>query len=91
VRLFARYRALYYSLGDELGIAETSSFWDFDLSPSSLHDMREWLKMQYASLPALNREWGTEFARWNEVMLLTTHDALMHHEADTPTLLEGET
>ena len=34
------FRPLYYSLGDEPGIAETAAFWDFDLSAPSLQGMR---------------------------------------------------
>jgi hypothetical protein len=76
VHLFAPYRPLYYSLADEPGIAETSSFWDFDLSPSSLRGMRAWLKAQYSTLDALNREWGTAFGHWDDVTPMTTREAV---------------
>jgi beta-galactosidase GanA len=29
---------------------------------------RQWLEEQYGTLAALNREWGTHFARWKDVM-----------------------
>ena len=58
----SRYHPLYYSLGDETGIADLTAFFDFDLSPGSLAGMREWLREGYGSLEALNAEWGTDFA-----------------------------
>jgi hypothetical protein len=71
-----RYRPLYYSLGDETGIADLSAFWDFDLSPGSLAGMRVWLRQAYGSLAALNAEWGTQFANWGDVRPATTRDAM---------------
>ena len=76
VRAFAPYRPLYYSLADEPGIAQTSSFWDFDLSEHSLSGMRDWLKAQYGTLAALNRQWGADFAAWDRVMPMTTREAV---------------
>jgi len=70
------YRPLYYNLGDETGIADLAAFWDFDLSETSLTAMREWLKERYGSLTALNREWGSEFARWEQVEPMTTREAV---------------
>ncbi len=72
----ARYRPLYYSLGDETGIADLSAYWDFDLSPGSLAGMRVWLHQTYGSLAALNAEWGTAFARWDDVRPETTRQAM---------------
>ena len=76
VRGQMRYRPLYYSLGDETGIADLSAFWDFDLSPGSLAGMRVWLRQTYGSLAALNAEWGTRFADWNDVHPATTREAM---------------
>jgi len=42
VRALQPYQPLYYSLGDETGIADLSAFWDFDFSEASLTAMREW-------------------------------------------------
>ena len=72
VRIYAPYRPLFFNLGDETGIADLSAAWDFDFSASSLSGMRLWLKEQYGTLAALNREWGTHFARWRDVMPPTT-------------------
>ncbi len=70
------YRPLYYSLGDETGIGDLAAFWDFDFSAASLAGMREWLHEGYGSLAALNRQWGTAFDTWNEVMPMTTDEAI---------------
>jgi len=76
VRALHPYRPLYYSLGDETGIGDLSAFWDFDFSDFSLAAMREWLKSDYHSLAALNRQWGTAFQGWDEVVPMTTDDAM---------------
>jgi Beta-galactosidase len=81
VRQESRFHPLYYSLGDETGIADLSSFWDFDFSPVSLAGMRVWLQGQYGTLDALNAEWGTHFTTWNEVRPETTIQA-MHRTDD---------
>ena len=72
----SRYHPLYYNLGDETGIADLSAFWDFDLSPGSLAGMRTWLRQRYGTLAALNAEWGSHFATWNDVQPETTREAM---------------
>ena len=72
VRMLRPYRPLYYDLGDETGIADLSAFWDFDFSEPSLRAMRVWLREIYGGLDALNREWGTQFQRWADVIPPTT-------------------
>src|ERR1700722_6738320 len=69
-------RPIDYSLADEAGIADLAAAWDFDFSPASLAGMREWLRGQYGSLDALNREWGTGFVGWNDVVPITTTSAM---------------
>ena len=64
-------RPLYYSLGDETGIADLAAYWDFDYSPVSLEVFRHWLESHYGSLEALNRQWDTSFQEWRDVMPLT--------------------
>jgi hypothetical protein len=76
VRALHPYRPLYYSLGDETGIGDLAAFWDFDLSDFSLAAMREWLKDEYPSLAALNQQWGTAFRGWDEVVPMTTDEAM---------------
>lgn len=76
VRAYAPYRPLYYNLADEAGIADLTAAWDFDFAPASLAALRVWLKQRYATLAALNREWGTRFSDWDAVMPMTTDAAL---------------
>ena len=76
VRALHPYRPLYYSLGDETGIGNLAAFWDFDLSDHSLAEMRNWLRQQYGSLDALNRQWTSGFASWDDVVPMTTDEAL---------------
>jgi hypothetical protein len=75
VRSQLPYRPLYYSLGDETGIADLSAYWDFDLSPDSLAGMRDWLRQRYPSLAALNAQWGSHFHSWGQVVPMTTSEA----------------
>src|SRR6202034_3485381 len=82
VQLLGRYRPLYYCLGDETGIADLAAMWGFDLAPSSLAGMRDWLKTRYRSLDALNLAWGTSFARWDAVMPMLTDDALQRDDGN---------
>ncbi len=81
-RAAAPYPPLFYNLADEAGIADNGSYWDFDLAPRSLAGMRTWLRGQYGSLAALNREWGTDFARWDEVMPETTPQAFARTDSN---------
>jgi Beta-galactosidase len=69
-------RPLYYSLGDETGIADLTAFWDFDLSPVSVAGFRTWLHSQYGSLAALNTEWGTAYASWDSIQPEITNVAM---------------
>jgi hypothetical protein len=77
VRVFGPYHPLFYSLGDETGIADLAAAWDFDFSPVALDSFRAWLRTQYASLAALNRQWGTDFADWSAVLPMTTDAAVV--------------
>lgn len=76
VRRHVPYRPLFYSLGDEVGIADLAAFWDFDVSDHSLAAMRQWLQAEYGSLSALNAQWGTAFTAWDAVMPMTTAEAM---------------
>jgi hypothetical protein len=76
VRVHGPYRPLFYNLADEAGIADLAAFWDFDLSADSLAGFRDWLHTQYDDITALNREWGTDFATWEQVMPMLTDAAL---------------
>ena len=76
VRSQAPDRPLFYNLGDETGVADLSANWDFDTAPASLAAMRAWLRTQYADLDALNRQWGSRFGAWDEVVPELTDDAM---------------
>lgn len=76
VRAHRPYAPLYYSLGDEAGIADLAANWDFDFAPVSLAAMREWLRARYGDLGALNRQWGTRHTSWDVVMPETTTEAM---------------
>ncbi len=76
VRIHRPYQPLFYNLADEAGIADLAAFWDFDLSDASLKSMRGWLQERYGSLAALNSEWGTDFAVWDQVVPQTTAEAM---------------
>ncbi len=76
VRAHAPYRPLYYALADEAGIADLSANWDFDFSPASLAGFRDWLHGAYPSLDALNAEWESDFAAWEDIRPMTTAEAL---------------
>ena len=76
VRALGSNRPLFYNLADEPGIADLAANWDFDLSPASLDGMRSWLKSEYGSVAALNAEWNTQFATWDDVAPETTDDAM---------------
>ncbi len=50
---------------------------DLDLcfSPHTMRAMRDWLKAEYKSLDALNRQWSTSFTNWDEVTPDDTYEA----------------
>jgi hypothetical protein len=67
---------VFYSLGDESGIADLSAFWDFDFSEHSLKNFRDWLKERYGTLEALNAQWGSKFAAWERIEPDTTNESM---------------
>ncbi|MGC9317128.1 MAG: beta-galactosidase trimerization domain-containing protein, partial [Armatimonadota bacterium] len=70
----ARYRPVGYSCGDELSITHYVTPFDYDFSPVALEHFRLWLQGQYPSLAALNDQWETDFAAWDEVMPMTAEE-----------------
>lgn len=79
-RLHAPYAPLYFSLGDESGIADLSANWDFDFDPRSLEGFRDWLRAAYGTLAALNRQWGSHYARWEAIVPPTTTEAMRRRD-----------
>ena len=62
---------LGYNLGDEMSVTNHTMTFDYDFSPKALAAFRVWLKGQYGSREALNRQWDTKFKTWAEVMPMT--------------------
>ncbi len=60
-----------YTLGDENYFGYESGY-----SPIGLRAFRDYCRKQYPSLDALNREWGTTYADWDQVELLLQAEAL---------------
>src|SRR5215213_7618963 len=71
----ARYQMDYYFVGDEGSLTSYGDPVDFDWSPQTLLQFREWLRGEYATLDALNKEWRTSFKDWGEVVPFTTEEA----------------
>jgi hypothetical protein len=71
-----RFKPIFYDLADEAGVADLVSAWDFDFSPAALDAMRTWLLQQYGSLEAINAAWGTNFAKLEEVVPLSTDEMM---------------
>ena len=71
-----RSKPFFYAHTDEGGVADLVTAWDFDFSPVALDAMRTWLLAQYGSLDAINAEWGTKFAKIEEVVPLSTDEMM---------------
>ncbi|HEY6248288.1 MAG TPA: beta-galactosidase trimerization domain-containing protein [Pyrinomonadaceae bacterium] len=71
----ARYNMDYYFVGDEGSLTSYGDAVDFDWTPSALVDFRTWLRQEYGTLAALNKEWRTSFKDWSEVLPFTTDEA----------------
>jgi len=78
LRELARYigwvEPIGYNLGDEISVTDHVTPFDYDFGPAALAAFRDWLKEQYASLAALNRQWETDFETWDAVMPMTAHE-----------------
>lgn len=82
VRAFAASKPLYYSLGDEVGIADLAAHWDFDFSPPALAEFRAWLRGQYGNLDALNHQWDSQFADWDMIVPELTSTTLARQDGN---------
>jgi hypothetical protein len=71
----ARYQMDYYFVGDEGSLTSYGDPVDFDWDPHALADFRLWLREEYGTLDALNREWKSGFKKWDEVVPSTTEQA----------------
>jgi Beta-galactosidase trimerisation domain/Beta-galactosidase len=75
-----RFKPFFHST-DETGVANLIEAWDFCFDPRTLAAMRQWLVQQYGSLEGINRQWGTQFSRLEDVVPLTT-DEMMQRGGD---------
>jgi len=57
----------YYTF-EEPSVTSYDDPLDLCFGESTLVAMREWLKKQYVTLDALNKQWGTGFSRWEDVV-----------------------
>jgi len=57
-----------YYIFEEPSVTSYDDPLDLCFGEKTLDAMRDWLKTQYASLDALNQQWGTSFKSWNEVV-----------------------
>jgi len=64
------------SMGDEN--AYTKSDTDICFSSYCLAAMHTWLRGEYKTIEALNREWETTFAEWADVVPMTRDEVLKH-------------
>ncbi|MGB9605949.1 MAG: beta-galactosidase, partial [Bryobacteraceae bacterium] len=64
-----------YYIYEEPSLTCYTDAFDLCFSPHCMARMREWLKREYGSLEALNRQWGTSFTRWEDVTPDTTEEA----------------
>jgi hypothetical protein len=65
---------LAYDLRDEPSLGSYTSPMDYCFCPYTLRAFRDWLRKQYPTLDALNREWETNFATWDDVTPMTTFE-----------------
>jgi len=72
VRKNQNHAPLLYDLRDELSTTISANPFDYDFHPLALNGFRNWLQTQYASLEALNAEWETNFASWDDIRPMTT-------------------
>jgi len=70
-----KYGPIAYFAQDEGSLTCYTDELELCFCPHCMSGMREWLKTQYADLPALNRSWNRQFALWDEVEPYTTAEA----------------
>ena len=65
----------YYFVGDEGSLTSYGDAVDFDWGPDTLREFRVWLRQEYGTLAALNKEWQASFSDWDSVVPYTTEEA----------------
>jgi protein-S-isoprenylcysteine O-methyltransferase Ste14 len=74
VRKHASHKPLLYDIRDELSVTMSANPFDYCFCSKTLAAFRAWLQTQYADLPALNRQWETEFVSWDAVLPFSTDE-----------------
>ncbi len=64
-----------YYIYEEPSLTCYTDAFDLCFSTHCMTRMREWLRREYGTLEALNRQWGTAFVRWEDVVPDTTEEA----------------
>ena len=67
--------AVDYCLGDEMSLSYYADYFDYDFHPSAIAGFRAWLRKEYGSLDALNAEWETRHASWDDVQPMAYNEA----------------
>ena len=75
VKPWVPFSPMSYYIYEEPSLTCYEDAWDVCFSPHCLRRMRDWLRKEYGSLEAVNREWGTRFNRWEEVVPDTSEEA----------------
>lgn len=70
-----KYGPIAYFAQDEGSLTCYSDEFDFCFCDKCMTKMQGWLKTQYPSLEALNREWETAYPDWDEAVPLTRQEA----------------
>lgn len=78
VRPVAPLRPMAYYLADESSLTCYTDPFDVDWAPEALAGFRRWLRGRYGTLERVNRDWGTAFGSWDEVVPMTTAEAQRH-------------
>jgi len=74
-RPWARLSPLSYYVYEEPSLTCYEDDLDLCFSTHCMKAMREWLKGEYFTLAALNKQWGANFTSWDEVVPDDTYEA----------------
>ncbi len=83
------HQPLAYDIRDELSVTYSANPFDYDFSPLGLAGFRDWLRTEYHDLAALNSEWETQFASWDDVKPFST-DQIKNRMASGDALAHGK-
>jgi hypothetical protein len=76
VKSWKKFSPSAYYIYEEPSVTRYDDALDLCFRESTLDAMREWLKEEYKSIPALNEQWGTEFTRWKDVVPDDSREAI---------------